>query len=221
MDFLKCIRRRIEQDIELKEELYSVIMFGSYVRGDFVDGVSDLDFFAVVKRRHEEIIPKLKIILEECTSDVKRLEVDLPWGYLKNLDDPLNKEYPFKFLTFYQDDFLENHIIVYGKGIEDILPRYDWRNLARWRAEQLLNAPSKFRGNPKMLQLSAGEVARFIALLNGAKSIKKSDILKKLEKLNDREALEIYTAYLNGRELKVKEEFWINFITSRMRKFLK
>jgi predicted nucleotidyltransferase len=43
--------------------LFSVVMFGSYVRGDFVDGVSDLDFFAVI-RRNEGCIPKLKIVLE-------------------------------------------------------------------------------------------------------------------------------------------------------------
>lgn len=220
MDFLKCIRKKIEQDIELKENLYSLIMFGSYVRGDFVDGVSDLDFFAVLREGREEIIPRLKVVLEECTSGVKRLLVDLPWEYLENLDDPLNKGYPFKFLTFYQDDFLENHVVVYGSGIEDILPRYDWRTLVRWRAERLLNAAVRFKGDPKMLQLSAGEVARFMALLNGARSIKKSDILGALEEIDDEEALEIYTAYLNGRELEVEEEFWVNFIISRIKKFL-
>ncbi len=56
-------------------------MFGSYVRGDFIDGVSDLDFFAVLKGdSHETIIPRLRTIIEECTEHIRYKLVDLPWG---------------------------------------------------------------------------------------------------------------------------------------------
>lgn len=59
-----------------------------------------------------------------------------------------------------------------------------------------------------------------MALLHGAKGIGKKDILRELEKLGDDEALEIYTAYLEGKELDYTEEFWVNFITSRTKKTL-
>jgi len=38
-----CIRRRVAADPELSG-IHSLMLFGSYVRGDFVPGLSDLDF---------------------------------------------------------------------------------------------------------------------------------------------------------------------------------
>lgn len=116
MDFLECIRNRIKRDEVLASGIHSLILFGSYVRGDFVEGFSDLDFFAVLTGDHDEVMPRLTPVVEECTRGIDKLLLDLPWGHLGEMDDPLNKGFPFKFLTFYQEDFLENHIVVYGEG---------------------------------------------------------------------------------------------------------
>jgi predicted nucleotidyltransferase len=225
LGFIECIRERIERDDVTREGLYSLILFGSWVRGDFVDGISDLDFFAVLKEGYERIIPKLTAMLEECTSDIKRASVDLAWEYLENLDDPLHRGYPFKFLTIYQEDFLEHHAVVYGNDTADILPRYEWRDLARWRAEKQLvylegQRDRARRGDPKMLRIGAGEVIRLMALLDGAESISKGDVLRVLERLEDVYALEIFSAYMEGRELKYPEEYWVSFIRSRIKKIL-
>jgi len=225
MGFLKCVRDGIVVDAELGGGLYSLILFGSYVRGDFIDGVSDLDFFAVLKEGSEGIIPKLTAMLEACTSDIKQASIDVAWEYLENLHDPLHRGYPFKFLTIYQGDFLEHHVVLYGNDIADILPRYEWRDLARWRAErQLLYLEGQLdrarRGDPKMLRIGAGEIIRLMALLNGAESISKCDILQVLERLGDVYALEIFSAYLEGRELKYPEEYWVGFIRSRIMQIL-
>jgi hypothetical protein len=220
MDFTECIRERINEDEDLASGIHSLIVFNSFVRGDFVEGVSDLDFFAVLTRDPEEIMPKLTPIVEECTSGIEKVLLDLPWSRLSEIDDPLNKGFPFKFLTIYQDDFLENHVVVYGKGVEDILPRYDREELFRWRAERLLNSPERFKDNPKMLRGSAGEVARLMALMNGTKSISKDDIRATLERIGDEEALEIWVAYLEGRKLEYPGGYWAEFITSRVRKCL-
>ena len=225
MGFLECVRDGIVVDAELRGGLYSLILFGSYVRGDFIDAVSDLDFFAVLKEGYERIIPKLTAMLEECTSDIKRASVDLAWEYLENLDDPLHRGYPFKFLTIYQEDFLEHHAVVHGNDIADILPRYEWRDLARWRAERQLvylegQRDRASRGDPKMLRIGAGEAIRLMALLNGAESISKGDVLRVVERLGDVYALEIFSAYLEGRKLKYPEEYWVGFIRSRIKKIL-
>jgi len=221
MDFIECIQYGIVRVDELREELYSLILFGSYVRGDFVEGVSDLDFFAVVNESHERSIERLRSLLDECTKNIEQREVDLAWSYLKELDDPLNKGYPFNFLTIYQDDFLGNHIVVYGERIESILPRYDWRELIRWRAERLLKNLKRDRGNLKMLRIGAGQVIRLLALMNGASSIGKDDILSTVEILGDPEALEIFKAYLEGITLERENGFWVGFITSRINMILK
>jgi predicted nucleotidyltransferase len=219
MDFIECIRDGIEGVDELGEGLYSLILFGSYARGDFVDGVSDLDFFAVLRGGSADtIVPRLRAIIEECTEHIKCKMVDLPWERLENLDDPMNKGYPFKFLTFYQEDFIENHVVVYGKDIVNLLPRYDREGLLRWRAERLLINIERDRDKPEMLRLGAGEVIRLIALMGGAESIDKVDVSSTLEALGDDEALEIFTAYLDGRELERPVEYWAGFIRSRIKK---
>ena len=174
MGFLECIRAGIGAADELREHVHSLVLFGSYVRGDFIEGVSDLDFFAVIREGpHDTIIPRLRDVIEECTENVGHILVDMPWEYRENLDDPLNKGYPFKFLTFYQEDFIENHLVVYGEDVVGLLPRYDWRGLLRWRAESLLSNIERDRDRPEMLRIGAGEVIRMMALLRGAESINK------------------------------------------------
>jgi predicted nucleotidyltransferase len=220
-DLLECIRLKIRGDEALRRDLHSLILFGSYVRGDFVDGVSDIDFFAVFRAMSEDQLKRLQKILEDCTSGIQRKLVDSPWELLESLDDPLRKGFPYKFLTFYQRDFIENHLVVYGEGISDLLPRYDRDELLTWRSERLLNSVIRFEGDPEMLKLSAGEVARFLAIANGAESIVKQEVLSALVALGDRVALEIYRTYVEGRELEMDKGFLVEFITSRMRAYLK
>lgn len=219
-EYRKCIRKRIEADRELKRQLHSLIQYGSSVRGDFVEGVSDLDFFAVLYEEPDSSIPRLRNILEECTRTVDKTIVDLAWEYLKNLHDPLNKGYPFKFLTIYQRDFLDNHFVIYSEGIEGILPMYEWRSLIRWRVERLLANVERDRRNKKMLRIGAGEVIRLMALFNGASSISKDETLKKIEEIGDKEALRIFTDYLSGIDPKLPESYYIDFITERLRSIL-
>ncbi len=213
MKFLECIKKQIIQD----NRLYSLILYGSFVRGDFIENVSDLDFFAVIIK-DESVIPKLRQVLEDCTKEINAVEVDLAWEYLENLSDPLRKGVPFKFLTIYQKDFLENHIVVYGKDISNILPKYKFEDLLGWRIERILKLIKRSKGNPKLMHILAGETARLLALINGAKSLRKCDIINALEKIQDEKALEIYKAYLDGRKLKFDETFLINFIESRIEK---
>jgi predicted nucleotidyltransferase len=220
-DPLECIRAKIREDEILRRDLHSLILFGSYVRGDFVDGVSDIDFLAVFRTAREGNLRRLREILEDCTSGIPRKLVDAPWELLENLDDPMRKGFPYKLLTVYQEDFIRNHVVVYGEEISDLLPRYDKEELLSWRAERLLDSISRFEGDPEILKLSAGEVARLMAIANGAKGIAKDEILSVLEALGDEDALEVYRTYVEGRELEVPEGFLVEFIASRMRAYLK
>lgn len=217
---INCIRNKIKSRSELLDELYSLILYGSAVRGDFVKEVSDLDFFAVVKST-DEVLPSLKEILEECTKNTGAVEVDLAWEFLENLKDPLNKGVPFKFLTIYQEDFLKNHLVIYGDDITQILPRYRFEELVEWRVKRLLKLSELNARNLKMLHITAGEVTRLLALLNGAKSLKKEDILWALHKLKDEDALSVYTSYLNRRSTPFDENFLRNFILTRCNEILR
>lgn len=220
MSFFNCIKNRIVNNETLVKRLYSLILFGSYIRGDFIEGVSDLDFFAVFNDGAEESIPKLLEILEGCTSNIKYKLIDLPRANILDLREPLKQKYPLKFLTFYQEDFLKNHKVVYGEDISDVLPSYDKKTLLYLRAEQLLQAPQRFKDNLELLQLSAGEAIRFEAIVNGSNSISKVDIMKTLEKIGDEEALDIYSAYIEGKKIEFSKEYLSSFIVSRITRFL-
>jgi len=217
---INCIKNKIKEDPGLMDELYSLLLYGSAVRGDFIEGVSDLDFFAVLKSS-DELLPSLRRILEDCAKSACAVEVDLAWEFLENLDDPLNKGVPFKFLTIYQEDFLKNHVVIYGEDIIEILPKYRFEELIEWRVTRLLKLSDVNVGDLKMLHITAGEVARLLALLNGAKTLKKEDVLEALQKLKDEDALSIYASYLNKRSMLFDEEFLRSFIATRCNKILK
>jgi len=220
LSFFDCIKNRIGNNETLVKRLYSLILFGSYVRGDFIEGVSDLDFFAVFNDGTENLVPNLFEILRECTSSIKYKLIDLPCANLIDLQEPLKQKHPLKFLTFYQEDFLTNHKVVYGKDISDILPSYDKKTLLNSRAEQLIRAPQRFKDDLELLKLSAGETIRFEAIINGSNSISKVDIMETLKKIGDKEALDIYSAYIEGKEIKFSKEYLSSFIVSRISKFL-
>jgi len=220
LSFFNCIKNRIGKNETLTKRLYSLILFGSYVRGDFIEGVSDLDFFAVFSDPAEESIPKLVEILKECTQGINYKLIDLPCVNIIDLREPLKQKNPLKFLTFYQEDFLRHHKVVYGEDITGILPSYEKKALQRARAEQLIRAPQRFKDNPELLLLSAGETARFEAIINGSNSISKVDVMKTLGKIGDEEALNIYSAYIEGREVEFSREYLSSFIVSRISKFL-
>jgi predicted nucleotidyltransferase len=199
--------------------LHSLILYGSLVRGDFVPGTSDVDFFAVLEdgTDPEPVLRGIEPVLEECSSFLSPVEVDVAWEWLSNLSDPLNLGYPYKFLTIYQRDFRGNHAVVIGEDVVDIIPTYSMEELLPARLEGILRNLERFSENRKMLHILAGETARLLAFLNGS-SLGKGDVLKKLGELGDMEALEVYRSYLDRRKARFREEFLKEFIRSRVEK---
>jgi len=211
----ECIRRRVAADPELSR-IHSLVLFGSYVRGDFVPGLSDLDFFVVVRDEPPDM-DRLKDIIEGCAEDIDYNLVDLPWERLDDLRDPMRLGYGFKFLTIYQRDFLMHHEVVYGEEVTHLIPLYPMEELVRWRTERLADSGKLIEENPALAPVVAGEVSRLIAVINGAQDISKQTILETLEKVGDEQALEIYKAYVKNRQLNVDREFYLAFIDSRMK----
>ena len=48
-----------KKDSVLKDQLFSLIVFGSFIRGDFIENQSDLDIYAVYNKMTKEPITKL------------------------------------------------------------------------------------------------------------------------------------------------------------------
>jgi predicted nucleotidyltransferase len=215
VSFKERVREKIAADPELSK-IYSLVLFGSYVRGDFVPGLSDLDFFVVVRNELPDM-DRLKEIIEGCAEGIKYKLIDLPWERLEDLRDPMRLGYGFKFLTIYQRDFLEHHEVVYGEEVAHLIPLYPMDELIRWRTERLANSGKLIEENPDLAPVVAGEVCRLIAVINGAKGISKQTILETLEKVGDEQALEIYKAYVENRQLSMDREYYLGFIASRIK----
>ncbi|WP_297498286.1 nucleotidyltransferase domain-containing protein [Thermococcus sp.] len=215
---INCIRRWLGR----VPGLHSLILYGSLVRGDYLQGTSDVDFFAVLEddAKPEKVISKVRPVLEECTESLKPVEVDIAWEWLSNLHDPLNLGYPYKFLTVYQADFRENHLVVLGEDITELLPEYRVEDILPGRLDSILRNLERFSGNMKMLHILAGETARLMAFLHGS-SLRKGDVLEKLEELKDEEALKIYRSYLMGRKMEFSGRFLRDFITKRVERMKK
>jgi predicted nucleotidyltransferase len=213
-ELIECIQRKTGR----VPGLHSLILYGSLVRGDFVPGTSDVDFFVVLEEEADPdtVISRLSPVLEECSAPFNPVEVDIAWEWLSNLKDPLRLGYPYKFLTIYQTDFRENHVVILGDEILEYLPEYSLEDLLPARLKGVLNGLEKFRGNLKMMHIQAGEVARLMAYLSGS-SLRKDEVLRALEQIGDEDAIKIYRAYLNGRKMPFPEEFLREFMIKRVK----
>jgi predicted nucleotidyltransferase len=213
-----CIRQAVEGDEALNAQLFSLVLFGSYVRGDFKPGISDLDLLAVLRTEDDLVAKRLLKEVKRCVDGLDILDVDMPWVTLEQLRDPVGSGYGFKFLTFYQADFLAHHRVIYGDEVAHLIPRYDPGDLA-WRARRLLENIERFKDRPHMLKVSAGETAKFLAVAHGSTDIRKESVLDALRLLGDEEAYSIYSEYVNGVDSQRGTEYYIGFISSRMKAY--
>jgi len=216
VSFKECIRRRITVDPELSK-IHSLILFGSYVRGDFVPGLSDLDILVIVRDEPPDM-NRLHEIIGGCVEGVEHKLLDLPWERLENLRDPMNMGYGFKFLTIYVRDFLENHEVVYGEEVAHILPRYDTDALIRRRTKRLSKLDELIKNRPEMAPIVAGEVCHLMAMISGAEGISKQVVPNALKAVGDEQATDIYESYVKKRKPDKGHEYYIEFIESRIRK---
>ncbi len=214
-EVVDCIRRNIGR----VSGLHSLILYGSLARGDYLPGTSDVDFFAVLEDgvEPEETLSRIRPVLEECTERLEPVEVDIAWEWFSNLRDPLNLGYPYKFLTVYQADFRENHVVIIGEEIVGLLPEYEIEEILPKRLEGILRNLERFSGNTKMLHILAGETSRLMAFLHGS-DLGKGEVLRKLEEIGDDEAVRIYRAYIDGRKIGFDKEFLEEFVLSRVEK---
>jgi len=217
-ELVDCIRRKLGR----VSGLHSLILYGSLVRGDFIPGTSDIDFFVVLEigANPDSVLRKVRPVLEECSSPFKPIEVDVAWEWLQNLSDPLNLGYPYKFLTIYQRDFRENHLVVIGNDILELLPDYELSQVLPDRLNAMERNLERFAENRKMLHILAGETARLLAFLSGS-TLRKDEVIHTLMKLNDTDAVRIFQGYLQGRKEEFDETFLRAFVVSRIEKLRK
>lgn len=225
-----CIDRRIEASDGLARAVHALVRYGSFERGDFVPGLSDLDYFAVVDtaalgdrqpggdaledrsdrtgenapedghgdqhaRVRTAVVEPLEEILRACAEPIDHRGVDLAWEYRRAFEHP-DAGIPFKFLTVYREDFRRHHAVVYGVDVTDELPSVDRSAALSDRLDRLAGLAEEHADDPEALRFLAGETARLRALLDGADSLRKDDVLAALEATDRTDALRVYRTYL-------------------------
>jgi len=209
----------IKKDAVLGNNLMSLIVFGSFVRGDFIENQSDLDIYAVYKKMSKETISQLAGLIEEYIK-IKYRVLDFSCSNLEEISDPLTKGYPFKHLIADQEDFRQHHLVLYGDEITDQMPVYTWNETKYWRAKRLIGNIERFKDRPDLLRISAGQTILFMTREAGATGIGKAETLRAIKQIGDEQAIEIFTAYIEGIELDYPHEYWVDFIKTRLKSYV-
>ena len=202
---VKCL---IEHLDECPGGVYSAILYGSLVRGDFLPEISDVDIFLILEDGAipDEIVNTVKSRLSGCLDSGRGL--DVVWEWKRDLTSKPYRGYPFKFLTIYREDFKGDHVVLCGKG--PLIPEMPFSHALNLRIRHIEDVLEKKKDDLKALSLLSGEVARHIAYLNGS-SLDKRDIVGTLLRLEDADGLRIFTAYLEGRIVE-DGDFLIRYI---------
>lgn len=158
---LDKVVERISKTDDLRARVYSIALFGSLSRGDFVYGESDIDLMIVLEwprivekegwKGFDEYGMPVREVFLECFKHLPVPEsrghlLDLPTVPrahlpLRGVDVPLDPDfdYPvFKYLGVYRFD-LEHWKILYGEDFRSGLVEADYRGLLPTMAANLLS----------------------------------------------------------------------------------
>ncbi|MFX0091472.1 MAG: nucleotidyltransferase domain-containing protein [Candidatus Hodarchaeota archaeon] len=175
----------------------AIYLYGSYIRSDFIKGRSDLDFAVIldvgedvehwVHPEFEQIGILIRDLVNQAPTGYFRLEspdicsfslIELEKAKKNELKDIIG---PLKLLTFLGFDFLSHNQLLWGEDILQLFTRIpDPRDFAEERFNwikkyylgQVVNLGSDFF----KLIASLGSIIRYTAILNGLRSISRSDL---------------------------------------------
>ena len=134
------------------------VVYGSLVRGDFVDGCSDLDIFLVVSEPFLDAHSVSRLVGACLDAHGLRVRgVDVAWCYY---DELLSHRCDYKFLTVYRGDFELNSVLVHGRPVHRVQAPV-WSPLERCR--RLLELSRR----PHMRGIVAGETVKLRLALEG------------------------------------------------------
>ena len=198
---------------KLRQEIVSVVLFGSLARGDFVPNVSDIDIFIVFKDRIskeniEKILRAIYSIGEKYRGYSKYDKViDIPWMFESELPTKgSGKKTFFKFLSIYAFDFVKYSKVLYGRDIVNEIEVPNPRDLVIERAERLLKLLNKCESENDyyMIRIIAGETIRLAQIAYGEITIDKRKVLQNFLKYVPEYpmkhfAVEIWKEYLSPR----------------------
>ncbi|GKX27651.1 hypothetical protein SH1V18_01310 [Vallitalea longa] len=192
----------MELDSILKDEIKSIIIDGSIIRGDFCDGSSDIDItittsdnITSVKNKVEEIIRDVQKDLPLRQYPRKPLIYDIQWQEIdlvektgkRKINDWNSMNIPkgYPKLWLYAFDSIKHHKVIYGQDITDKYTRIPSKHFVPIRIERIANSVSNLGDSVSAYEIENGgitqiknawEAIRCICIANGLESISKKDV---------------------------------------------
>ncbi len=111
MNLSDKIKSHLIEEIKkiFKNNLISIIIYGSYARGDFVKGKSDINILIVRKKRDNKELKALHKIIKKWKY---RINIDIPLVLTEQEIKTSTDVYPMEYY-----DIKEHNIVLYGKDV--------------------------------------------------------------------------------------------------------
>lgn len=176
---------------DLKEKIFSVVVFGSLIRSDFIPGISDIDLLIVFKdetksNEIETVIGRILDVAKDyygCSNYEK--VVDIVWIYENEIPfKGSRKKSIFKFLSIYAFDFVKFSKVIYGTDFIQEIEVPNPRDLIKDRVKRLyaLLEQHKQQRNHYMIRILAGEAIRLAQITFGELTIDKRKVFNNFMK---------------------------------------
>ncbi|WP_461612055.1 nucleotidyltransferase domain-containing protein [Clostridium sp. Marseille-QA1073] len=209
IQLLQCELQKISSSIQ--NEIASVIIDGSVVRGDFIEDSSDIDITITtfyknvdlqVKKSVEEVIKNIQSKLPKREYPRKLLVYDIQWQDINTVKEcgqrELNewsvnnipKGYPKLWL--YAFDSIKHHVVIYGEDITQFYTKIEPQYFVPIRMERIQKSIMDLRDRISDYDMKNGsitqiknvwETIRCICISKGLLSIKKNDVFLFCNKL--------------------------------------
>lgn len=232
---LKYDIQKINSSIE--DEIYSIIIDGSIIRGDFVEESSDVDITITsfhkdvnlqVKRQLEEVIKNIEKKLPKREYPRKPLVYDVQWQDFdtikecgrRKLNDwnPDNIPGGYPKLWLYTFDSIKHHIVIYGQDITCFYTTIEPKYFVPIRMKRLHKSVMEIGDRVSDYEMNYGaitqiknawETVRCICISKGLLSIRKNDIF-----------LFCKTYFTDEEDLKMIEDLYYFFLGEQSSRLL-
>lgn len=207
MENIQLLKQELQKiNLLIKDEVISIIIDGSIVRGDFIENSSDIDI--TITTLNENIDLHLKSNIEKVIINVQKklpirkyprkpLIYDVQWqdiNIIKECEHRKINEWNknnipngYPKLWLYAFDSIQNHIVIYGKDITPFYTKIEPKQFVPIRIERIYQSAIKLKdGIDNYEQIYGGitqiknawEIVRCICIHKGLVSIKKDNVFQ-------------------------------------------
>ncbi len=200
---IRLLKRKLYNSAHVQATVESVIIDGSFARGDFLDTCSDIDITITSSSKAEKytrtvmlaLIQDVEKELPVRDKNCKPLRYDIQWQSLDTVRETGKRKFEewsienipsgYPKLWLYAFDSIANHMVLFGKDVTEYYTEIEPKEFVPIRLQRITDAVCDIKGEPTEYECAYGgvtqiknawETVRALCLKAGLASIKKQDI---------------------------------------------